>query len=226
MKDFKRVYLQEGAYHHAADGFRAWFLRDNYTAIKRHCAGRKRMLDLGCGEGCLADHVTDAEMDGVDYSDRALALNRELFPGRYRRLFRGDLGSLGDLGLAADSYDCIVCSLTLMYLDGPNLGRCLDQTIRLLTQGGIFVVTYPTVGPHRQGSPDAAELPPAALKKALEDAGYQICAMEPTCPFLPAAVVEQSKSEETRESARAQYVACAAQMKLENSYHFLLVGRK
>jgi SAM-dependent methyltransferase len=226
MKDFNQAYVEDGAYHHQADGFRAWFLADNYLAIKRQCVGRKRILDLGCGEGCLAGYISDAEIDGVDYSDRALALNRELFPGRYRRLFRADLASLGDLDLTAGSYDCIVCSLTLMYLDGPNLRRCLDETLRLLAKGGIFVVTYPTVGPHRQGSADAAEVPPAALKTALEDVGYRICAMEPSCPFLPASLVEQSKNEETRESALGEYIAAAEQMKLENSYHFLIVGEK
>ena len=226
MKDFNRVYLEDGAYHHKADGFRAWFLADNYLAIKRQCVGRKRILDLGCGEGCLAGFVTDAEIDGVDYSDRALALNRELFPGRYQRLFRAELASLGDLGLTAGSYDCIVCSLTLMYLDGRNLRHCLDETLRLLAKGGIFVVTYPTVGPHRQGSSDAVEIPPAALKTVLEDVGYRICTMEPSCPFLPASVVEQSQNEKTCKSARAKYVAAAAQMKLETSYHFLIVGQK
>jgi SAM-dependent methyltransferase len=226
MKDFDRVYREDGAYHCQADGFQAWFLADNYFAIKRQCVDRKRILDLGCGEGCLARYVTDAEIDGVDYSDRAIVLNRNLFPGRYRRLFRADLASLGDLALIAGSYDCIVCSLTLMYLDGPNLRRCLDETLRLLTKGGVFVATYPTVGPHRQGSPEAAEIPPAALEIALEDVGYRICTMEPSCPFLPASVVEQSKNEVTRESAHAKYIAAAAQMKLENSYHFLIVGQK
>ena len=204
MKDFNRAYLEDGAYHHQADGFRAWFLADNYLAIKRQCVGRKRILDLGCGEGCLARYVTDAEFDGVDYSDRALALNRELFPGRYRHLFRADLACLGDLGLTACGYDCIVCSLTLMYLDGPNLRRCLDETLRLLAKGGIFVVTYPTVGPHRQGSIDAAEIPPAALKTALEDVGYRICAMEPSCPFLPPFVVRSSALPTVARSPKAR----------------------
>jgi hypothetical protein len=50
--------------------------------------------------------------------------------------------------------------------------------------------------------------------------------MEPSCPFLPASLVEQSKNEETRESALGEYIAAAEQMKLENSYHFLIVGEK
>jgi SAM-dependent methyltransferase len=226
MKDFKTIYLQEGPYHQKADGFRAWFLQDNYSAIASYCVGRKRILDLGCGEGCLAAYVTDAELDGVDYSDRAIALNRELFPGRYRRLLRSNLAELDDLGLDARYYDCIVCSLTLMYLEGADLDRCLAETWRLLSEGGAFVITYPTVGPHRKGNPDAVELPPAALKAVLERSGYRVSIIEPYCPFLAASVIEQSKDEATRAAARVQYLAAAVTMTLENSYHFLIVGQK
>ena len=226
MREFEAFYLQYGPYHHKADGFRAWFLNDNYAAISRHCVGRRRILDLGCGEGCLAAYLTDVELDGVDYSDQALALNRELFPGSYQNLFKSDLAALVDLGLNEGYYDCIVCSLTLMYLEGDNLGRCLIETRRALSKGGIFVITYPTVGPHRQGNPDAVELPPAALKAMLECAGYRVSTIEPVCPFLEGSVIEQSKDEATRPSARTQYLAAAATMTVENSYHFLIVGEK
>lgn len=226
MKDFNLVYLQDGAYHHRADGFRAWFLHDNYAAIGRHCMGRKRILDLGCGEGCLAAYVPDADIDGIDYSNRALALNRQLFPGRYQHLFQADLASIDNLNLAAGSYDCVASSLTLMYLEGAGLDRCLVETMRVLSDDGIFIVTYPTTGPHRQGSPDAVELAPQTLQAALERAGYRIFITEPICPFLPAPVVEQSKNNKTQSAARAQYLAAAATMTVENSYHFLMVGKK
>jgi SAM-dependent methyltransferase len=226
MRDFETFYLQHGPYHHKADGFRAWFLNDNYAAISRHCVGRRRFLDLGCGEGCLAAYVTDIELDGVDYSDRAIALNRELFPGRYRRLFKSDLAALADLRLNEGYYDCIVCSLALMYLEADSLDRCLTETHRLLPKGGALLITYPTVGPHRKSNPDAVELPPAALKAVLERAGYRVSTIEPYCPFLAASVIEQSKEEATRAAARMQYLAAAAIMTVENSYHFLIVGEK
>ena len=165
MKDFNTIYIQEGAYHHNVTGFRAWFLQDNYASIGRYCVGRKRILDLGCGEGCLAPYVADAELDGVDNPDRALALNRDLFPGRYRRLLRSDLARLDDLRLDGGYYDCIICSLTLMYLVGADLDRCLAEVWRLQSKGGIFLVTYPTLGPHRQGSPDAVEISPRRSKR-------------------------------------------------------------
>jgi SAM-dependent methyltransferase len=226
MKDFKAIYLHEGAYHHNADGFRAWFLFDNYAAIASYCVGRKRILDLGCGEGCLAAYITDAELDGVDYSEQAIALSRDLFPGRYRRLLQCNLAALDDLRLDARYYDCIVCSLTLMYLEGADLDRCLAETWRLLSEGGVCVITYPTVGPHRQGSSDAVELSPAELKAVLERAGYRVTAMKPFCPFLSSYLVEQSKVEATREAAHTQYLAAAAKMSIENSYHFVIVCEK
>jgi SAM-dependent methyltransferase len=226
MKDFESIYRKDGAYHHTVEGFRGWFLQNNYAAIAHHCVGRKRILDLGCGEGCLASYITNSELDGVDFSDRAIELNRELFPSRYRRLFQSDLAVLDNLRLDTEYYDCIVCSLTLMYLEGADLDRCLTETWRLLSKGGIFVITYPTVGPHRQGAVDAVELSPAALKAMLERARYRITAMEPLCPFLSSSVVEQSKNKDTREAARAQYLAAAAKMTIENSYHFIIVSEK
>jgi SAM-dependent methyltransferase len=226
MKDFKTIYLQDGAYHYKADGFRAWFLQDNYATIASYCVGRKHILDLGCGEGCLAAYVTDAELDGVDYSEQAITLNRELFPGRYRRLLQSNLAALDELGLDASYYDCIACSLTLMYLEGADLDRCLAETWRLLSEGGAFVITYPTVGRHRQGSSHAAELPLPALKAVLERLGYRVIAIEPLCPFLPPSVVQQSTNETTRQAARTLYLTAAAKMTVENSYHFVIVCEK
>src|SRR5215468_8947683 len=90
LKDFKTIYREQGAYHRQAEGFKAWFLEDNYRAITSRWPAHGEILDLACGEGCLADGIGEQRLVGVDYSPDALRLNRELC-GRYAELHLGDM---------------------------------------------------------------------------------------------------------------------------------------
>jgi SAM-dependent methyltransferase len=155
MKDFRRLYCTEGPYHRRAVGFRSWFLRDNYAALAAETRATDEVLDLGCGEGCLGELLQVRRLVGVDHSEQALALNRQLFPGVYHDLLLADLRDLEQLPLPRPGFDVVVCSLTLMYVARRDLDGCLAQIRRLLRAGGQFVFSYPTVSRYRAANPTA-----------------------------------------------------------------------
>jgi SAM-dependent methyltransferase len=225
MKEFRTIYENKGAYHRAASGFDRWFLDDNYQAIARHCVG-DRILDLGCGEGCLADYIDTKGIVGIDYSDVAIRLCRETTGDRYGDLYTADLAGIGQLGLAPASFDTVVCSLTLMYLRADGLAACLATVRDVLVPDGRFVITYPTVSSRRAPNPEAAELTPDALCAALESAGLSVKLVEPFCALVPKDVVERSRDPATHDQARADYDAAKRGMGMENSYHYLVECRK
>jgi SAM-dependent methyltransferase len=224
MKDFRRIYEQEGAYHQRATGFRGWFLEDNYRALAAECGPADRVLDLACGEGCLAPHVPGRTLVGVDYSEVALQLNRELHPGVYAELIVGDLRRLDALPLGRGSFDTAVCSLSLMYLVGEDLRGCLRAVRALLRPGGAFAFTYPAVHALRPANDTAAELTPATLRALLAQAGFVEERAVPFCPLVPREVVARSEDPAQVVAARAVYEAARRGMTLDNCYHWLYRG--
>jgi len=226
MKDFKTIYQQEGAYHYHASGFKSWFLRDNYLAIAKECQKDDTVLDLACGEGCLGKYVDVFRLVGVDYSEEALCLNRKLYPNVYDELYLGDLRSLEKLEIARSSFTVVVCSLSLIYLLQDDLRKCLKDVYGFLVSGGYFICTYPTVGPYRNSSPEAAELPPEALKEELVRAGFTVGKLVPFCPLISKRVVAHSEVKDTEKVAYLEYLSAKASMTLETSYHFLCKVRK
>lgn len=223
MKEFRSLYKAKGAYHRSASGFDKWFLDDNYRAIATHC-GAGRILDLGCGEGCLASYVDAKGMVGVDYSDIALGFCRESTGDAYAELHEADLAQIGGLGLKPASFDAAVCSLTLMYLKGSALTAALDAVHEVLVPGGRFVITYPTVSERRSPNPDAAELTPDALQAALVGAGFLVDLVEPFCPLVPKEVVQASHDPASQ--AKAAYEAAKVGLTMADSYHYVVVCRR
>src|SRR5262245_18969083 len=226
MKDFCALYQKEGAYHHRALGFKRWWLEDNYRAIAAECRAQDRVLDLACGEGCLSGYLQPALLVGVDYSADALELARQLYGGAYHQLLLGDMRHLEKLPLDRPGFDVVTCSLSLMYLLAEDLRHCLQQVHRFLVPGGLFVCTYPTVGPHRTGSAEACELPPHELQAELELAGFAVEKLQPFCPLVDATMVKDSEAPQTAAAARRAYEQAKQHMTLETSYHFLCRARR
>jgi SAM-dependent methyltransferase len=228
FKDFRAIYRNAGPYHLRATGFKAWFLEDNYRAIADAARGARRVLDLACGEGCLASYLQDVELVGVDYSTDALRLADSHFPGRYGQLLQGDLRQIDRLALPPGSFDAVVCSLSFMYLVPDDLPACLAHVHQLLAPDGWLIATYPTVSQRRRPSPEAAELTPDALSATLSASGFSVVRLTPFCPLIGADVVAASDSADaaTVVAARQQYQDARRQMTLDSSYHFLCVARR
>jgi SAM-dependent methyltransferase len=226
VKDFDKAYKENGAYHVLAKGFDAWFLEENYSSIARFCEDDHAILDIGCGEGRLSDFLKTKHLDGVDYLQSAIELNKETYGLRYRRLVQAHLKDLGEIGLANASYDRIVCSLTLMYLTRDELIQCLTAARRLLKHDGLFVATYPNSTPLRAPSAESYELNARELQLAFAEADFETNKLIPIFPFLPQHVVQASYVDDAVGTAREAYLSAKAQMDMTNSYHFLIMARK
>ncbi len=221
LKDFNALYLNAGAYHKNAQGFKAWFLTDNYLAIASFCESTHTVLDLACGEGCLAAFLNVQRLVGVDHSPEALNLNRKLYPQAYEQLILADLRHLDSADLPEAHFDRVLCSLSLMYLIGNDLESALHGIYRVLKPGGSFVFTYPSVSRLRPANPSAAELSAAALKTHLQTAGFKSIAMTPFCPLLPQALYDQSMRADTQAHAKKAYEEGKRHMTLDHCYHFV-----
>lgn len=117
----------------------AWYERPAMVDLAGDVEGL-RVLDAGCGSGPLTAALRDrgAVVSGFDLSPGMVALARERL-GTDSDLTVADLSER--LPYDDDSFDIVVCSLTLHYLEdwaGP-----LTELRRVLRPAGRFIVSVP-----------------------------------------------------------------------------------
>jgi 2-polyprenyl-6-hydroxyphenyl methylase/3-demethylubiquinone-9 3-methyltransferase len=98
--------------------------------------GRRRILDVGCGAGFLANHLGSLGHDvtGVDMSDDALAVAARHDPGHTVRYQQGDALKLP---FEAASFD-VVCAMDFLeHLETPE--QAIAEAARVLRPSGLFL---------------------------------------------------------------------------------------
>ncbi|MFZ0173772.1 MAG: class I SAM-dependent methyltransferase [Acidimicrobiales bacterium] len=124
-----------------------------------HLAGRRRVLDLGTGEGQLARRLaadrtdTGAIVVGLDSSSRQLANARAEGGGPQW------VQALGEgLPFAAESFDAVVCCLVIEHAADPD--ALLAEVARVVGEGGRFLllINHPIVQGPGSGLVDDAIL--------------------------------------------------------------------
>ncbi len=115
----------------------AYYERPAMIALAGDVAGR-RMLDAGCGSGCLSAALRDrgADVTGIDASTGMLALARRRL-GDEADLHVVDLS--GPLPFADGAFDDVVASLVLHYLE--DWGPTLAEIRRVLKPGGRLIAS-------------------------------------------------------------------------------------
>lgn len=110
--------------------------RPSLLAMLPEVAG-KRVLDLGCGPGVYAQHLLEqgAEVTAVDASEAMVEIVQEKFAGKVHA-YAQDL-SLGLPEEKDDSYDVIICPLTVHYIE--DVIPLFKDINRVLKSGGVFV---------------------------------------------------------------------------------------
>ena len=105
-------------------------------------AGAERVLDLGCGDGCLAAEIaaTGSRVTGVDSSEAALDRAR----ARHPELELARPGDDGSLPFADGSFDAIVCVHVLEHV--ADTQRLLSEAWRVSSPGGNLAVAVPWHG--------------------------------------------------------------------------------
>ena len=100
-----------------------------------------RILDAGCGRGetVLACAKAGAEVAGIDYSEAAVALTKEMLaeiqPDADIRV-----GSVTELPWPDDSFDRVQFSDVIEHLDPPQTVPALREFRRVLKPGGFLLV--------------------------------------------------------------------------------------
>jgi len=111
----------------------------------RHGHGVERFLDLGTGDGALAQLMLAIFPRGeavlVDFSEPMLAGVEQRLAGRGRwRVVRGDLSDPGwRRGLPEGSYGAAVSSLAIHHLPAERKRELFAEVFELLEQGAMFV---------------------------------------------------------------------------------------
>lgn len=111
-------------------------LRSDLAAIAGLVAANSRVLDLGCGDGALLEHLIQEK----HVRGRGIEISEEGVLACVRRGLSVRQGNLQE-GLADypdDSFDFVVLSQTLQYLDDP--GHTLREMLRV---GRQAIVSFP-----------------------------------------------------------------------------------
>jgi SAM-dependent methyltransferase len=147
----------------------SWILGRNGFAslqeLRAHLAGRRRILDAGCGNGrvtaLLRSVATDeAEVVGVDLAAADVA--RSNLEGSDVRIEEGDL--LGDLS-GLGRFDFVYCQEVLHHTADPR--RALANVRALLEPGGeLAVYVYRQKAPVREYTDDF-------VRRAIEELPYE-----------------------------------------------------
>lgn len=135
-----------------------------YLWAAQAAAGRV-LLDAGCGTGYGSRLLADGgarEVIGVDVARAPLEVATPGMPESVRL----QAGDLGKLEFEDDKFELIVCFEVIEYLEDPL--TVLDELVRVLTPGGLLLVSAPNLTVDQPGHPyHLHKFEPVELKREL-----------------------------------------------------------
>lgn len=107
-----------------------------------HLGPGNRVLDLGCGNGMIAEYIADfsgAHVTGLDYIPEAIRQARERTAAKADRL-DFILGDINALDLPARAFDTVLSIDSLYFSD--DYARTIRQLLAALRPGGQLAIFY------------------------------------------------------------------------------------
>jgi SAM-dependent methyltransferase len=109
------------------------------NAIRRRLPLGARVLDLGCGPGWVSHNlIDDYQLTGIDVELDAVRLCRQRYSADYF------VGNAEHLPAAQGRFDAVVFTEAIEHFADP--GPALAEIARVLTHGGLALVTTPNCG--------------------------------------------------------------------------------
>jgi SAM-dependent methyltransferase len=102
--------------------------------------GESRALDIGCGNGKIAEYISDltlASVTGLDYAPEAIAQAVRRTEGKRKRL-RFLVGNIDDLDLDGELFDVIISIESIFF--GQSLDVTVGKLKTLLAPGGQMAI--------------------------------------------------------------------------------------
>ncbi len=133
------------AYDHDAAAFaKDWHEQpapgDLHDVVKRFFSKGGTTADIGCGSGREVAwlNANGFPAVGFDASEGLLAEARARYPG-----FSFAHAELPDLrGIAADTYDNVLCETVIMHLDGVQIAASIRRMLDIVKSGGVFYLSW------------------------------------------------------------------------------------
>lgn len=149
-----REYYDRSAYFEAGAGH----LTDRESPFQRYRVAKvldiyepgpeERVLDLGCGWGTFAFAVADrvADVVGVDFSEKSIALCRQRLDADPRPDLRFVQADARATGLPPESFDVVIAADLFEHLYPDDSVQVVEEARRVLVRGGRFVIWTPHRG--------------------------------------------------------------------------------
>ena len=211
FKDWENIYSEKGDYHFYLSGFNQWWFHRNYKMLTYLIKKNDKVLDLGCGDGLLGDYCVSNELYGNDISQEALNLAKR--NKKYRDLYKQDISKFE---VSPNTFDQVISSLTLQYLDRNSFISCVKQVGIELKTKGKFIFSYPNIKENNN-----------EIMRILSAEGFEILSVKGICFRLPKIIYSMSYSKVFKPLAFLYYtVSKLAYLFPFRSYHYVIYAEK
>ncbi|MGI8981033.1 MAG: class I SAM-dependent methyltransferase [Pirellulaceae bacterium] len=116
--------------------FEKWIDKSSEAKWLLRFCGYGRILDVGCGNGCLISALVEegADAHGVDVSSPLIALGAARLPGRFQ------VGSVLHLPYAGDSFDTVVATNLVEHLAPGEISLALRELRRVARRNVLLKI--------------------------------------------------------------------------------------
>jgi SAM-dependent methyltransferase len=95
------------------------------------------ILEIGCGPANISNKISDADIFGIDYSEKMIELAKKNVPnGKF------EVMDCRDIYKIEDKFDAIISGFYLPYLNSKETNNFLLSVNNLLKNNGIFYLSF------------------------------------------------------------------------------------